>query len=59
MKLNHLNLTVDDVPGARRFLEKHFELRPYGEGQKNFDVLLPGPRRLHDRSTVLTPRWGS
>jgi catechol 2,3-dioxygenase-like lactoylglutathione lyase family enzyme len=40
MKLNHVNLTVDDVPGARRFLERHFGLRPYGEGQKNFDVLF-------------------
>jgi len=40
MKLNHVNLTVDDVPGARRFLEKHFGLRPYGEGHKNFDVLF-------------------
>jgi lactoylglutathione lyase len=40
MKLNHVNLTVDDVPGARRFLEKHFGLRPYGEGKKNFDVLF-------------------
>jgi catechol 2,3-dioxygenase-like lactoylglutathione lyase family enzyme len=40
MKLNHLNLTVDDVQAARAFLEKHFGLRPYGEGQKNFDVLF-------------------
>jgi lactoylglutathione lyase len=40
MKLNHLNLTVDDVPAARAFLEKHFGLRPYGEGKKNFDVLF-------------------
>ena len=40
MKLNHLNLTVDDVQAARSFLEKHFGLRPYGGGQKNFDVLF-------------------
>jgi hypothetical protein len=40
MKLNHLNLTVDDVPAAPRFLEKHFGRRPYGEGQRNFDVLF-------------------
>jgi len=40
VKLNHLNLTVDDVPAARAFLVKHFELRPYGEGHKNFDVLF-------------------
>jgi catechol 2,3-dioxygenase-like lactoylglutathione lyase family enzyme len=40
MKLNHLNLTVNDVQAARVFLERHFGLRPYGEGQKNFDVLF-------------------
>jgi lactoylglutathione lyase len=40
MKLNHLNLSVNDVPAARRFLEKHFGLRPFGEGHKNFDVLI-------------------
>ena len=40
MKLNHLNLTVDDVQAAEAFLEKHFGLRPYGGGQKNFDVLF-------------------
>jgi catechol 2,3-dioxygenase-like lactoylglutathione lyase family enzyme len=40
MKLNHVNLTVDDVPAARQFLERHFGLRPYGEGRKNFDVLF-------------------
>lgn len=40
MKLNHVNLTVDDVPAARAFLEKYFGLRPLGQGQKNFDVLF-------------------
>lgn len=40
MKLNHINLTVDDVPAARQFLEKHFGLRPMDEGMKNFDVLF-------------------
>jgi lactoylglutathione lyase len=40
MKLNHLHLTVDDVPAARRFLERYFGLRPLGEGHKNFDMLL-------------------
>ena len=40
MKLNHVNLTVDDVPGARQLLEKHFGMRPYGPGKKNFDVLF-------------------
>ena len=33
-----MNLTVDDVAAARAFLEKHFGMRPHGEGQKNFDV---------------------
>lgn len=28
------------MPAARSFLEKHFGLRPYGEGKKNFDVLF-------------------
>jgi catechol 2,3-dioxygenase-like lactoylglutathione lyase family enzyme len=40
MKLNHVNLTVDDVPAARRFLERHFGMRPSGEGQRSFDVLF-------------------
>ena len=40
MKLNHVNLTVDDVPAARASLEKYFGMHPYGEGQKNFDVLF-------------------
>ncbi|HVC07011.1 MAG TPA: VOC family protein [Solirubrobacterales bacterium] len=40
MKLNQLHLTVDDVPAARGFLERHFGLRPIGEGHKNFDMLL-------------------
>ncbi len=40
MKLNHLNLTVDDVPAARSFLAKHFGLRPMDGGMKNFDVLF-------------------
>lgn len=28
MKLNHLNLTVSDVPSAHAFLETHFGLEP-------------------------------
>ena len=40
MKLNHLHLTVDDVPATRSFLERYFGLRPSGEGHKNFDMLL-------------------
>jgi hypothetical protein len=48
MKLNHVNLTVDDVPAARLLLEKHFGMRPYGPGKKNFDVLFD------DEDLVLT-----
>ncbi|MBA3301384.1 MAG: VOC family protein [Thermoleophilaceae bacterium] len=40
MKLNHVNLAVEDVPAARRFLVRHFGMRPAGEGHKNFDMLL-------------------
>lgn len=29
MKLNHLNLTVSDVPQAHRFLEKYFGLKAH------------------------------
>lgn len=32
MKLNHVNLTVTDVPAARRFLETYFELRSADTG---------------------------
>jgi catechol 2,3-dioxygenase-like lactoylglutathione lyase family enzyme len=39
LKLNHLHLTVDDVPAARAFLERYFGLRPAGAGHKNFDML--------------------
>jgi catechol 2,3-dioxygenase-like lactoylglutathione lyase family enzyme len=38
VKLNHVNLTVDDVSAARAFLEKHFGMRPYGEGPTEADV---------------------
>jgi lactoylglutathione lyase len=40
MKLNHLHLTVDDVPATRSFLERYFGLRPSDEGHKNFAMLL-------------------
>ena len=30
MKLNHLNVTVSNVPETHRFLEKHFALKGYG-----------------------------
>lgn len=34
MKLNHINLTVDDVAGARELLEKHFGMRAPYAGKK-------------------------
>jgi catechol 2,3-dioxygenase-like lactoylglutathione lyase family enzyme len=40
MKLNHINLAVGDVLAAREFLQRHFGLRPVGEGHKNFQILL-------------------
>lgn len=39
MKLNHVNLTVDDVTAARQVLEQHFGLRPLAEPHLNFAVL--------------------
>ena len=38
MKLNHLNLTVTDVPATRDFLQKYFGLRPMG-GNNNLALL--------------------
>jgi catechol 2,3-dioxygenase-like lactoylglutathione lyase family enzyme len=38
MKLNHLNLTVTDVPQAHEFLQKYFGLRDKG-GNKNIAFL--------------------
>jgi catechol-2,3-dioxygenase len=38
MKLNHLNLTVTDVPAASAFLAKYFGLRD-GGGNKNIAFL--------------------
>ncbi|MDF2653096.1 MAG: glyoxalase [Paenibacillus sp.] len=32
MKLNHVNLTVTDVPAARQFLETYFELKSADTG---------------------------
>jgi catechol 2,3-dioxygenase-like lactoylglutathione lyase family enzyme len=40
MKLNHVNLTVTDVPAAASFLEKYFGLRNSGSGNKAFNVLF-------------------
>jgi catechol-2,3-dioxygenase len=38
MKLNHLNLSVTDVPEAQRFLEKYFGMRS-GGGNNNIAFL--------------------
>ena len=48
MRINHINLTVDDVAGARKLLETHFGLRAPYAGKKNFDVLFD------DEEMVLT-----
>lgn len=40
MKLNHLNLTVTDVPAAADFLEKYFGLRKLPGGKKSFLALM-------------------
>ena len=42
MKINHLNLTVNDVITTKQFLEKYFALQPMNEGTKpnpGFDML--------------------
>jgi catechol-2,3-dioxygenase len=38
MNLNHLNLTVSDVPDAAKFLEKYFGMRNMG-GNNNIGFL--------------------
>lgn len=50
MKLNHLNLTVDNVAETREFLERYFGLRGMvgDERDENFDVLFD------DNNLVLT-----
>jgi lactoylglutathione lyase len=40
MKINHINLTVTDVPAAARFLETYFGLRPIGEGNDGFTAMF-------------------
>jgi len=47
MRLNHVNLTVTDVPAAAQFLEKYFGLRNQG-GNKGFNALFD------DNGLVLT-----
>ncbi|QQK80800.1 VOC family protein [Salicibibacter cibi] len=40
MKINHLNLTVTDVPAARKFLEIYFGLTGGTDRGKGFDVVF-------------------
>lgn len=40
MKLNHLNLTVNDVNATREFLEKYFELQTGDTRGNSFAVLF-------------------
>jgi lactoylglutathione lyase len=47
MKLNHLNLTVTNVPETQKFLQKYFELRDSG-GNNNIAFLTD------DNDLVLT-----
>ena len=50
MILNHLNLTVTDVPAAQQFLEKYFGLRNRGEIKRNEKFMV----LFDDRGLVLT-----
>ena len=42
MKMNHLHLTVSNVPATKAFLQKYFGLKSLSEGEasKNFDALI-------------------
>ena len=42
MKLNHLNLTVTDVPGTQAFLAKHFGLKEMGSMSVSFSRARSG-----------------
>ena len=46
MKLNHLNLTVTDVPATSKFLQKYFGLQRMegGEEESKFTVLFDDER---------------
>jgi lactoylglutathione lyase len=48
VKLNHLNLTVSNVPDAHRFLEKYFGLRGYNGMEPR-----EGMSFLHDDNGML------
>lgn len=40
MKLNHLNLTVSDVPASQKFLETYFDMTCIGSRGNGFAVLF-------------------
>ena len=40
MKLNHLNLSVDDISETQMFLEKYFGFRAAPEGNDNIAILF-------------------
>ena len=39
MKVNHVNLTVNDPVETQQFLVKHFGLKPRGKGNQNIALL--------------------
>lgn len=53
MKLNHLNLTVTDVPAARKFLETYFNMVCKGTRKDSFAAMFD------DNGLVLTLMKGS
>ncbi|MFC5650340.1 VOC family protein [Paenibacillus solisilvae] len=53
MKLNHLNLTVNDVKEAREFLEKYFEIKTRDTRGNSFALLSD------DNGLVLTLMKGT
>lgn len=53
MKLNHLNLTVTDVPAARKFLEDYFNMECAGSRKDSFAAMFD------DDGFVLTLMKGS
>ena len=54
MRLNHLNLTVSDVPGTRKLLETYFGFRGWEKGGSDkFDIVFD------DEGLVLTLMKGA
>lgn len=55
MKLNHINLTVSDVPKTSAFLEKYFGLKPIPNGPANANMAL----LFDDNSMVINVMKGA